>query len=44
MAGQTVLNSTGGNKRCSILHKLEEKGSLMRENFMNTGASQEANS
>lgn len=44
MADQAVLNSTGGNKRCSILHKFEEKGSLMRENFINTGPSQEANS
>lgn len=44
MADQTVLNTTGGNKRCSILHKFEEKGSLMRESFINTGTSKEANS
>lgn len=44
MAGRTGLDSREGKKRFNILHKFEERESLMRENFVNIGVSQEANS
>lgn len=45
VAGQTVLDSTEGKKkRCSMLHKFEEQGHVMRANLANIGESREASS